>query len=368
MVNELDFSEVVSHFNFEGQFIKAEPYGCGHIHDTFAVFFQNNNNRQHRWILQRINHRVFKNPDELMLNIDAVTSHLHSKISETGGNPERQTLTIIPTNRGETYHQTDDGNYWRAYIFIEGAQTYQVPSNPDQVYNAGRAFGRFQQMLDDFPVHQLHETIPDFHNTKKRYEIFQEVLEEDKFNRVVDVQDEIDFVMSHDTLSSTLVNLLETRALPLRVTMNDCKFNNVMIDDTTGEGVAVIDLDTVMPGSLLYDFGDAIRSITNTAQEDEPDLSKVRFSMEAFEQYTRGYLDETRDALTDLETANLVFSARLMTFECGMRFLTDYLNGDQYFKIQRAHQNLDRARTQFKLIREMEGVEQAMEHTIDNYS
>ena len=348
------FSKIVPHFMFEGAFFKAESYGFGHINDTYAAYFRQEDGSTRRYILQRINHYVFKKPDELMSNISAITTHLQEKIVQSGGDPARETLTLIPTRDGGTFHQTDSGDTWRAYIFIENALTYQIPQNPQHVYNAARAYGNFQQLLSDFPATQLYESIPGFHNTAHRFETFVKVVEKDEHNRAQAVIDEIEFVMQRAEEMPVFVDLIEQGELPMRVTHNDTKFNNVMIDDQTGEGICVIDLDTVMPGSLLYDFGDAIRSITNTADEDERDLSIVHFSLEIFERYTRGYLDATRHSLTTMEINQLAFSARLMTLECGLRFLADHIEGDVYFRTKRKDHNLDRCRTQFKLVEEME--------------
>jgi len=364
---ELNLTDVVPNFKFAGQFIRAEPYEFGHIHDTFYTYFSKSDGLVHRYILQRINQYVFKCPEELMANIEAISVHLQRKITTAGGDPERESLTLVPTLENGGFLHRNGGDYWRAYISIEGAQTYMVPQSIDHVYNAGRAYGRFQQQLDDFPVHRLHETIPDFHNTVKRFKTFVEVVEEDKHNRAQDVKEEIDFVLQRAGETSIVVDLIDRRELPLRVTHNDTKYNNVMIDDETGEGVCVIDLDTVMPGSSLYDFGDAIRSITNTGEEDEQDLSKVHFNLECFEKYTQGYLDATRDALTPAEIQLLAFSARLMSCECGMRFLTDHLNGDVYFKIHKPGHNLDRCRTQFKLVRDMERDQEEMLDIVQKY-
>jgi thiamine kinase-like enzyme len=361
---EPNFSNIVPHFLFEGDFIKAEPYGFGHINDTYAAYFRQNGAIT-RYILQRINHLVFKKPDELMSNISAVTAHLYKKINEAGGDPDRETLSLIPTQSGEVFYQTERGDYWRGYVFIENALTYQIPESLQHVYNAAYAYGRFQQLLRDFPATQLYETIPDFHNTAKRFDTFLSVTEIDPHNRAHTGKSEIDFVLQRAEEMPILVDLIEQDGLPIRVTHNDTKFNNVMIDDETGEGICVIDLDTVMPGSLLYDFGDAIRSITNTAEEDERDISLVHFNLEVFEKYVQGYFAATRESLTTVEIEHLAFSARLMTLECGMRFLTDHLNGDIYFRTKRENHNLDRCRTQFKLVQEMETKFEKMIHIIE---
>ncbi len=364
---KFNFNEIVPHFCFEGEFIKAEPHGFGHINDTFAAYFRKPDGQIHRYILQRINHNVFKEPEKLMENIVGVTQHLRKKIIAAGGDPLRETLNIIPTTDGKSFYKTEDGNYWRGYIFIEGAQTYQVVENLNHFYNGGRAFGKFQKLMSDYPAETLHETIPDFHHTAKRYKAFQEAVEKDVKNRAKLVKEEIKFVEDRAAETSILVDYLAQGKLPLRVTHNDTKFNNVMIDDETGEGICVIDLDTVMPGLSLYDFGDSIRSGTNPAAEDEKDLSKVWMELTLFEQFTKGFMETAGESLTPLEIDLLPFGAKIMTFECGMRFLTDYLNGDVYFKIHREDHNLDRCRTQFKMVADMEQKESQMKAIVNKY-
>jgi len=354
MIPEPCFPEILSHFNFAGEYTGIVPHRFGHIHDTYFVDYRGINGRGSRYVIQRINHFVFKQPEMVMDNILAITTHLRRKLTGLGKDPGRGTLSLIPTRDGQTFYRAADGQYWRAYVFIENAQTYMVPENLQHVYHAARAYGDFQQLLSDFPIDQLHCTIPDFHHTSKRFNTFMEVVEQDPVERASKVRAEIDFLLQRRSGTSVLVGLIEEGKLPLRVTHNDTKFNNVMIDDNSGEAICVIDLDTVMPGSALYDFGDAIRSIANTAGEDEPDLSKVHFSMQVFNKYTEGYLDSTRGLLTRTEIDNLAFSAWLMTLECGMRFLSDYLSGDVYFRIDHADHNLDRCRTQFKLVQEIE--------------
>lgn len=362
-----DFSDVIQQFRFEGEFLKAYPYGSGHINDTYAAEFRGEDGDKHRYLLQRINHHVFKHPQELMENIEAVIQHLHARIWEAGGDPQRESLTLIPTQDDRSFSQTPDGSYWRAFILIEGAQTYEVAESPQHVYHAARAFGNFQKLLADFPAERLHETIPNFHHTQRRYEDFGWAVEQDRANRATAVQAEIGFVEQRVGDMSILVDLLAKGQLPERVTHNDTKFNNVMIDNETGEAVCVIDLDTVMPGSALYDFGDAVRAAANTAPEDERDLTKVSFDMEIFEYLTQGYLETSREFLMKAELDHLAFSARLMTFECGMRFLTDHLDGDIYFKVHRQNHNLDRCRTQFKLVQDMESHFAQMQRIVDGY-
>jgi Ser/Thr protein kinase RdoA (MazF antagonist) len=360
------FQDIVRHFEFDGKFKSADPYGVGHINDTYIANFQVDSYTR-RYILQRINHNVFTHPEGVMSNIKAVTDHLKKKIEAAGGDPQRETLTLIPTLDGDCYIKTEAGDYWRAYIFINNAQTYEVVNNLDHVYNAAKAFGVFQKQLSDFQSDQLFETIPNFHNTRKRFEAFLEAVETDELNLVESCEAEIGFVMQRVAQTSQLVDMLERGELPERITHNDTKFNNVMIDNETGEGVCVIDLDTVMPGLSLYDFGDSIRSLANPAAEDEQDLSKVLFDMEIFEFFTRGYLDAAGEILTPSEIEQLPFSAILMTLECGMRFLTDHLQGDIYYKTHRENHNLDRCRTQFKMVQDMDEQYDDMARIVERY-
>lgn len=349
-----DVNEIIKQFNFSGSFIKAEPYGFGHINSTFCVYFKNEDCSIRRYILQRINTNVFKSPEDLMENIENVTAHLKMKIMASGGDPNRETLIIVTTKDGKSFYRSETGDCFRAYVFIENARTYQLVENPKYLYNSGKALGKFLQLLSDFPVEKLHETIPDFHNTAKRYETFLKSVEKDVKGRAIEAKDEIKFVMDRADDTKVLLNLLKENKLPLRVTHNDTKFNNVMIDDITGEGICIIDLDTVMPGLSLYDFGDSIRSGAATAEEDDTDLSKVGISLELFEGFTRGFIETAGKSLTEMEIKLLPFSAKLLTFECGMRFLADYLDGDVYFKIHREKHNLERARNQFKMVADME--------------
>jgi hypothetical protein len=361
-----DIQDIVRHFEFEGTYKSTEPYGAGHINDTYIAHFQASNYPR-RYILQRINQNVFLNPEGLMSNIQAVTNHLRNKIIAAGGDPNRETLTLIPTQDGECYIKTDQGDYWRAYVFINDAQTYEVVRNHDHVYNAAKAFGVFQKQLSDFPPNQLFETIPNFHNTRLRFEAFLEAVEKDALNLAKSCETEIRFATERVAETSILVDMLEQGELPERITHNDTKFDNVMIDDETGEGVCVIDLDTVMPGLTLYDFGDSIRSIANPAAEDEQDLGKVLFDSQAFNCFADGFLDAVGGMLIPIEIEQLPFSAILMTMECGMRFLTDHLQGDIYFKTHRRNQNLDRCRTHFKLVQDMEEQYDEMVRIVEKY-
>lgn len=354
---------IFNQFSVEGDFISAAPYGMGHINDTFVGTFRTGL-AQKRYVLQSINHHVFKEPEKLMENIQRVTQYARQQITSRGGNPDRETLNLIPTRRGESYICTSDGVYWRMYQFIQDASTYEVAQNLEQVYHTAKAFGAFQKLLDSLPGLRLHETIPNFHHTGKRFAAFLDALERDPANRAASVKPEIEFILKRGEDAARVVNLLAQGKLPERVTHNDTKLNNVMLDDHSGEGICVIDLDTTMPGSSLYDFGDLIRMGTATAAEDEPDLNKVGVDLRLFEPLTKGYLDATRDFLTPLELDLLVFSGRLITYEQAMRFLGDYLNGDTYYKIHREGHNLDRARTQIKMLAEMERQQDAMEQIV----
>jgi hypothetical protein len=359
-----NFPEVIQHFNFEGSFLSALPFGNGHIHDTFAATFETKPGQTHRYILQEMNTHVFTRPVQVMENIQKVTSHLRRVIEEAGGDPQRETLTLIPTQDGKFYYQEEDGSTWRAMLFIEGAQTYQTSLDPNLYNRAAGAFGRFQVRLADFPANDLHVTLPDFHNTPWRLSNFTIAVEKDTVRRAARTQPEIDFLLQRQEQADLLIELEKKGKIPLRVTHNDTKLDNVMIDNQTGEAICVIDLDTVMPGLALYDFGDAVRSAANPAVEDEPDLSKVYFNLPVFERLVQGYLAEAGCLLTEAELENLAFSGWLITYEQALRFLGDYLNGDTYYKIHRPEHNLDRARTQIKLLQGMEASFDQMENIV----
>ncbi len=361
-----DLSQIVPHFQIDGELLTAEPYGSGHINDTYVSVIKTAAGEV-RFVHQRINHNIFKQPEQLMENIDRVTKHLRMKIEAAGGDPMRETLNLIPCTDGKCFYKTPEGDYWRTYVFVEGARTYDLVENLDQVYNASYAFGRFQEMISDLPAPRLNETIPDFHNTRWRFEAFVEALDKDVAGRAADVQAEIDFALARKQDASVLVDLLAAGELPERITHNDTKFNNVMLDDVTGVGLCVIDLDTVMPGLAMYDFGDSVRVGTNPAAEDELDLSKVTCDLEMFERLVHGYLDAARGFLTDTEKDYLAFSAKLITLEIGLRFLTDHLAGDVYFKVHRDNHNLDRCRTQFKMVGDMEADMDKMEAIVKKY-
>ncbi len=346
--------EIAGLFAFEGKPVDAKPYGCGHINDTYCVCCEREEKPQRRYILQRINRHVFKDMPALMDNLVRVTGYLRQAVLEAGGDPDRECLNLVSTKEGKPYYVSPEGEYWRAFLFIENAITFQTVGKPESFYYAGCAFGRFQRLLAGYPSETLHETIPHFHDTASRYRDFERAVEENASGRADKAAEEIAFVRARQRDTAVLTEMLAAGELPLRVTHNDTKLNNVMLDDVTGKPVCVIDLDTVMPGLSLYDFGDSIRFGANPAAEDETDLSKVKLDLGLFEQYTKGFLEECGDRLTENEIRMLPFSAKIMTLECGMRFLADHIAGDTYFKIHREGHNLDRCRTQFKLVEDME--------------
>ncbi|MGI6537059.1 MAG: phosphotransferase enzyme family protein [Caldicoprobacterales bacterium] len=360
--------EAAGSFELEGRLTDAKPYGGGHINDTFAVVCDREDGSIKRYILQRINTNVFKKPVELMENVAAITQYLGKIIKKNGGDPMRETLNLIPTKDGRNWYVDSKGEYWRCYHFVEDTVTYNQVKSKEDFYHSAKAFGKFQMLLADYPAETLHETIPNFHNTVDRFEKFKEALEKDILNRAKYVADEIEFVLKREEDTHKLINLQKAGKLPLRVTHNDTKMNNVLIDKHTGEGICVIDLDTVMPGLSLYDYGDSIRFGATYAAEDERDLSKVNFELELFEVYTKGYLEVAGDVLNSYEIENLPMGAKLMTLECGMRFLTDYLSGDTYFKIHREGHNVDRCRTQFKLVSDMEASWEDMIRIVKKYA
>jgi Ser/Thr protein kinase RdoA (MazF antagonist) len=353
-----DVRAVARHFQITGDFLDAEPHGSGHINDTYCAAFDSGARRV-RYIFQRINHNIFKDPVALMENVRRVTAHLGKKSGDVADS--RRVLTLIPARDGQPYYRDDDGNYWRAYVFIENARTRDAAESPQQAFAAAKAFGRFQKLLADLPAPRLHDTIPDFHHTPKRFAAFERALEADAANRAQLVKPEIEFALKH---KATAGRLLEAR-LPERVTHNDTKFNNVMLDNETDEGICVIDLDTVMPGLAPYDFGDMVRTTTSRTKEDERDLSKVTMEFPMFEALARGYLASAAEFLTPAEKNLLPFSGKLITLEIGLRFLTDFLCGDIYFKVRHENHNLHRCRTQFKLVESIEQQEERMSRLVE---
>ncbi len=346
--------EACSLFCFEGEAEECARFGNGHINDTYLVTCRKPDGSTIRYILQRVHRSIFKDPDGLMSNIQKVTSFLSEKIKKTGGDPYRETMNLITSGSGENYITQEDGDIWRAYLFIENATCFERVEKPEDFYQSAYAFGRFQNLLSDFDASSLTETIVDFHNTPVRYAGFRDAVAKDAFDRAKNVQEEIRFCTDRTDQMRICTDMLKNGELPLRVTHNDTKLNNVMIDDATGRGLCVIDLDTVMPGLSINDFGDSIRFGANTAAEDETDLTKVSLSLSLFETYAKGFLEGCDGKLSAKELEMLPMGAIMMTLECGMRFLTDYLNGDVYFKTNHEGHNLERARCQFALVADME--------------
>ncbi len=354
-------------FDFGAEIVGAVSFGSGHVNNTFCVYTQSQKGDCKRFILQRLSNTAFKNPKQLMENICGITDYLKDVITECDGDIYRETLTVIRTKKGEDFFTDEEGRAWRLYDFIEDAKTYDSADTAELFYESGKAFGKFQRMLTHYPAATLHETIVDFHNTPKRFENLINAVNKDEFNRVKDVKAQLDYVYARKSDCALAVNALKDGILPLRVTHNDTKLNNVMLDNTTGEGICVIDLDTVMPGLSINDFGDSIRFGANNCAEDEEDLSKVNFDIKLFDIYTKGFLEGCGGTLTNAEKEYLPLGAKLMTLECGIRFLTDYLQGDIYFKTSKPQHNLYRAKTQFKLVQDMEEQWQDMHDVIKKY-
>lgn len=361
-----DLQKIACLFDLRADYVFGTPYGSGHINDTYRIEVDQAGLRVH-YILQRVNSNVFKQPIALMENVLRVTTEALRVLREEGCKDcYRRTLTLVPTLDGKPYAQDAEGNVWRVYTFIDRARTYDMIESPMQCVEVARAFGNFQKLGANLPGEPLFETIPDFHNTTKRFAAFQSAIKADPLGRVKSVQKEIDWFLAREADCHRVVNYLASGELPTRVTHNDTKLNNVMLDDVTGTGICVIDLDTTMPGSSLYDFGDMVRTSTSPAAEDEKDTSLVTMRMEYFEALAKGYC-EAATFLTPLEKELLPFSGKLLTMECGMRFLTDYLVGDTYFKIHRPEHNLDRTRTQIALVESIEMQMDAMQKVIERY-
>ena len=364
---ETVLNEVLEAFDFGAPVVGAMRFGCGHINDTFCVHTQPADYPCRTFILQRMSAAAFKHPDQLMSNIIGVTEYLGEQIKQAGGDRSREAMEVIRPRNGEPYYTDSQGGAWRVYPFITDIYCYQTADTPELFAASGRAFGRFQKMLNGYPAETLYETIPHFHDTEDRLAKLKAAVEADSMGRVKDCGPEIQFVMDREADCSVALQALRDGRLPLRVTHNDTKLNNVLIDTKTGEGVCVIDLDTVMPGLSINDFGDSIRFGANHCAEDEKDLSKMYLDLELFEVYTKAFLEGAEGSLTDAELEYLPWGAKLMTLECGIRFLTDYLEGDTYFHIHREGQNLDRCRTQFKLVADMEAHWDEMNAIIAKY-
>lgn len=344
---------IIDTFPFSGEPISIKSTDTGLINSTYMLTFSDGN-QDFQYVLQKINTNVFKKPDELMSNIMNVTGFLRNKINLSGGNAARETLTFLYTKENTPYYRDENGGCWRSYKYIGKCYTCDKIDSEIKAFRSGKAFGKFQNMLSDYPAANLFETIPHFHDTPSRYEALKKAVKDNLSGRLQSVKNELSFALDREKDASKLVDLAAEDRIPMRVTHNDTKINNVLFDSITNEAICVIDLDTIMPGLSLYDFGDSIRSGAVTSDENEQDLDKYGLDIALFKSYTEGFLSEAGHALNNEEIANLAFSAKLMTLECGVRFLTDYLNGDTYFKTDYPEHNLVRCRTQFKLVEDIE--------------
>ena len=357
-----DLRAIANRFQLRGDFVSAVPYGSGHINDTYALAY-NQGGTPVRYLLQRVNHTIFRDVPALMDNVSRVCAHAQARLAAAGcPDASRRALTLVPTRDGAPFHRNEaDGTYWRVYLFIEGATGHDIVQTPSQAYEAARAFGAFQRLLVDLPGERLHETIPDFHNTPKRYEAFQAALDADTHNRAIQAAAEIDWLQAHRDRAAALLDLHRAGVLPERITHNDTKLNNVLLDDVTGEALCVIDLDTLMPGLALYDFGDLVRTSTSPAAEDEPDVSKVTMQLPMFDALVRGYLASAGAFLAPGEIAHLPLGGMVLTLTLAVRFMTDFLQGDTYYKTHRPNHNLDRTRTQIALVDSIDAQRDAMD-------
>ena len=363
-VKGYNLEKLVGQFQIVAEFVDGYAWTKGHINDTYII-----NCRQGgspiRYILQRINHHVFQQPAVVMQNVKEATQHLRKKIaSESSADLTRRTMTLVPTRGGASYYMDSAGNYWRAYVFIERVKSSHVAEKPEQAEQVGRAFGLFQKRLADLPTERIQETIPQFHNGVLRIDALEKAVREDKQNRVEATQPEIEFCQTNRGIVQIFADAQAKGELPQRITHNDTKIDNVLLDQDTNEVMCIVDLDTVMPGLIHYDFGDMVRTLTSPADEDERDLDKVTMRMDFFDALAKGYLSEANDFLSEAEKGYLAQAGKVITFQLGVRFLTDHLNGDTYFRVHREGQNLDRARVQFKLVESMLENEEAMKATI----
>src|SRR5437899_3094408 len=362
---EKQLQEISKKFQIYGEILHAETLKIGHINETYTATYDQGGTRV-RYIHQKINRNVFKNPAAVMKNVMRVTTHIRKKQEARNiRDATRRALIVIPTRDGKSFYENGGSEVWRTFVFIEGVETYEAVQSPQQAYQAGRAFGEFQQLLVDLPGERLVETIPDFHHTRKRFAALQQASEKDRYNRAQGAKPEIEFALKHESIVDVILSAMRKGKIPERITHNDTKFNNVMLDVLTGEAMCIVDLDTVMPGCALYDFGDMVRTTTSPTLEDEMDLSKVRMQMPMFRKLAEGYLSTAGQFLTRTEKSYIAFSGKLITYEIGIRFLTDYLSGDTYFRIHRSGHNLDRCRTQFKLVESIERQEELMQKYVD---
>ena len=362
---ENELKTISRHFQIYGEILHAELLKVGHINETYTATY-NQGGMRVRYIHQKLNRHVFKNPAGVMKNLVRVTSHIRKKL-EARNVPDvtRRALIVIPTRDGQPCHQNGSHDVWRTFVYVEGVQTHEAVQSPAQAFQAGKAFGEFQNLLVDLPGGRLVETIPDFHHTRQRFETFQQSVSADRYNRAANARREIDFAHQREGITGVILDAMARKQIPERITHNDTKFNNVMLDVVTGEAMCIVDLDTVMPGCALYDFGDMVRTTTSPTLEDELDLSKVKMQMPMFKALARGYYSAAGQFLTRREQELVAFSGKLITFELGLRFLTDYLSGDVYFRTHRPEHNLDRCRTQFKLVESIERQESAMQKFVD---
>ena len=360
----VSIEKVVAAFEVEGNVKEYIPFGNGHINDTRLVTMDNGV----QYVLQRINKNVFKRPDLLMENYVGVTKFIRKKIEKMGGDPLRNVLNAMPTKDGKSFLLDEEGEFWRLLVYVTDSIGYDKVERPEQFYDSAVSFGDFQYMLRDYPAHTLHETIVNFHNTPDRYRQLMEAIENNAAGRLDEVSAEIEFAKARFEFAHTLENAHKEGKLPLRVTHNDTKLNNILFDINNGEALCVIDLDTIMPGYSVNDFGDSIRFGATTALEDETDLSKVNFDISLYELYVKGFIEGAKGGLTEGELEMLPIGAIMMTFECGMRFLADYLNGDTYFRVHRPSHNLDRCRNQFKLVADMESQLDQMRAIVKKYA
>lgn len=349
----MSVENIVYSFDIEGRVVDYVPFGNGHINETKLVTVDNGGKKV-QYVLQRINKNVFKNPEQLMENYVGVTKFIRKKIEDMGGDPLREVINAIPAKNGKPYVIDEEGQYWRLLVYVTDSMSYDKVERPEQFYDSAVSFGDFQYMLSDYPAETLHETIVNFHNTPDRFRQLTEAIENDVKGRLSEVEAEVAFAREREAFTHTLEDAHKAGRLPLRVTHNDTKLNNILFDINTGKALCVVDLDTIMPGYSVNDFGDSIRFGATTALEDETDLSLVNFDIGLYELYVKGFIEGAKGGLTEGELEMLPIGAIMMTLECGMRFLADYLNGDTYFRIHRPSHNLDRCRNQFKLVADME--------------
>lgn len=365
LYREQHLQKISKKFQIYGQILHAEACKIGHINETYTATYDQGGILV-RYIHQKINQTVFKNPAAVMDNLMRVTTHIWNKlVTQKAREITRKVLTVVPTSDGQPFYRDDDGECWRTFVFVEKVQSFESVQTPVQAAEAGKAFGAFQSLLADLQGKRLHETIPDFHNTRMRFTSLQQAIAEDRCNRARSAEQELAFALKQESWIGTLLEAHARGEIPERITHNDTKFNNVMMDWETGQAMCVVDLDTVMPGLVLYDFGDMVRTTTSPTLEDEKDLSKVEMQMPMFEALARGYLSAAESFLTPAEKSHLALSGKLIAFTIGIRFLTDYLVGDTYFRVHRSGHNLDRCRTQFKLVESITRQEDAMQRFVD---